>query len=1065
MKIHELLTPDNVVSDFSAPPGGVQQALAELACARAVPEAELPACRRQDIHLVHGLQAEGLGVFHNLSEGVSQPVLFLALSRPGVRLEEDSPTLHVLALLLSPIRESGTHLQLLSRLISLLRSARLREDLLTRGSPEEAIRAVRREEEAGPENYWVLSRQEIYEELATSDRGLSAEEAALRLAETGPNRIRRQVRASLTRRFLANFVNLFALLLWAATGLAALAGIRELAEAIPVVILVNALFSFFQEYRTERAIEALERLLPPRSRVVRGGVVQEVEATGLVPGDIVWLEAGDQISADARLIEARDFRVDNSVLTGESRPSYKFDEPVEDGTQFLWIEMPNLIFAGTAALSGEARGVVIATGMSTQLGHIAALTQAVAEEPSPLQRQMQAVARLVAAAALSIGVVFFIAAWATGKLTPAASLIFAIGIITAFVPEGLLPTLSLSLAIAVQRMVAKNALVKRLSSVETLGAATVICTDKTGTLTTNEMMVQRLWLDGSEAEATGSGYAPEGTLTRAGATVDPHGPGSPLLGLLCRCGALCSTTSLLAPEGPGGRWGVRGDPTEGALLALCLKLSRDPERLRGEHPRRKVFPFESVRKRMSTINAGEGGELACWVKGAPEGVIERCTHLAGWDGVVRPLTPADQARLIGAYNGFASLGLRILALAWKRVESEEVGQEEAESGLTLIGVAGMIDPPRPEVREAIARCHRAGIRVIMITGDYGPTARAIAAIVGMRLGRRFHLLTSEALSAMSDVRLKALLAHRGEVVFARSSPENKLRIVRLLRDMGEVVAVTGDGVNDAPALKRADIGVAMGLRGTEVSREAATMVLADDNFASIVAAVEEGRSVYDNIKKFLTYIFASNLAEAVPFVLFVFTGIPLPLQVMQILAVDLGADLLPALALGAEPPEPGTMSRPPRARQAHLIDWALARRAAFLGTIIAAAGLSGYLFAYLTGGWRWGTPLPAEGPLYARATTMCWAAIVATQAGNALAMRTDRESLLRVGLFSNRLIWPGLASMAAVVLALSYIPALQEVFHTAPLRPADLAFLLIFPPVIIAAEELRKLWVRRGRRR
>jgi len=1072
VNIHEILTPDNVVLDFGAPAGQGLAPLIELARRRAGVEAGAEEFRQEELHLIHGLREDGIGLYHNLSERVEKPLLLLAVSRPGVSLAEGEEPVHVLALLLSPLKESGTHLQLLSKLISLLHSRPLLQDVMARESPEEVVRAVRREEEAGPENYWVLSSGEVYEELHTSAQGLSSEEAAHRLEETGPNVIQRARREPLVKRFLANFVNLFALLLWAATILAWLAGIRELAAAIPVVIIINAVFSFLQEYRAERAIEALEKLLPAKARVMRDGAVQEVEATGLVPGDVVVLEGGDQISADARLIEAREFRVDNSILTGESRPAYKFDEPVEDGTRFLWVEMPNLVFAGTAALSGTARAVVIATGMNTQLGRIATLTQAVREEPSPLQVEMQGVARVVGVAAVTIGAIFFVIGFATGSLTLAASSIFAIGLITAFVPEGLLPTLSLSLAIGVQRMAAKRALVKKLSSVETLGAATVICTDKTGTLTTNEMMVQRMWLGGGEISVSGAGYVPEGQLTRGGGPLPARELSSPLIERLCLCAALCSTTTLVPPDGPRGSWRVQGDPTEAALLTLVAKVGGDVERIRAEHPQRLTFPFESVRKRMTTVNEAPGGALECWVKGAPESVIARCTQVMVMDGTARPLTDQDVAALTGAYNDFATHGLRILALAWKSAETTaetaaetaQLGQEKAESGLTLIGVTGMMDPPRPEVPDAINQCHRAGIRVIMITGDYGPTARAVASQIGLRLDRRFRLITAPYMETMSDLRLAALLRH-GEAVFARSSPEDKLRIVSLLREMGEVVAVTGDGVNDAPALKRAHIGVAMGLRGTEVSREAAAMVLADDNFASIVSAVEQGRSVYDNIKKFIAYIFASNLAEAVPFILFVFWGIPLPLLVMQLLAVDLGADLLPALALGAEPPEPGTMTRPPRRVGAHLVDWALGKRALFAGLLIAAASMAAYFFAYWSGGWRPGEPLPATGPLYARATTMCWAGIIAAQAGNVLAMRTDRESVFSVGLFTNKLVWPGIASMAAVVLLVAFVPAMQRVFGTAALTPADIGFLAFVPFYMLGAEELRKYWVRRRRPR
>ncbi|MFH0810450.1 MAG: HAD-IC family P-type ATPase [Pseudomonadota bacterium] len=1069
MKIHEVLSSGQVLTDFSAPPGKASELLLEWAAKSRVFSAAAAPWEEERPRQPHLVSAEGMAIFHTLTEWVKQPLLLLALAPPAsvpqaISLAEGISPVRVLALLLSPIRESGTHIQLLSRLTMLLRNPRLQEDLLVARTPEEALRVVRREEESGGESYWVLSQRELFEELDTADQGLDDAEAARRLEETGHNIIRRQARQPLLQRFLANFVNLFALLLWAAAGLSYLGGLTELAGAIPVVILVNGVFSFFQEYRAERAVEALERLLPPKVRVIRGGRQEQIDATALVPGDILLLEAGDQIPADARLVSTQEFRVDNSVLTGESRPSYKFAEPVEDGRQFIWVDMPNLVFAGTAALSGEARGVVIATGMNTQLGHIAALTQAVREEPSPLQREMWHVARVVAAAAVGIGLLFFLIGLGGGRLTLAASLTFAVGLIVAFVPEGLLPTLSLSLAIGVQRMAAKNALVKKLSSVETLGAATVICSDKTGTLTTNQMMVYRLWLAGSDLMVTGSGYEPTGTLIHNGVPLGTQEMGSPLLGLVSRCAVLCGTTRLLPPAGEEAPWRVDGDPTEGALLVLAMKAGRDVGAIEAAYTRKRLLPFDPVRKRMTTINSEPDGTLTCWTKGAPDSLIPRCTHLALRDGTRKPLSPEDQAAAIGACNSFAGQGLRILALACRQADREDVSAEEAESGLTLIGIAGMIDPPRPEVPEAVARCHRAGLRVMMITGDYGPTAQAIARQIGLRLGKRFRLVTSERLATLPDVQLKAIL-RKGEAVFARSTPEDKLRIVRALREMGEIVAVTGDGVNDAPALKQASIGVAMGQRGTDVSREAAAMVLADDNFATIVSAVEEGRSVYDNIKKFITYVFASNLAEAVPFVLFVFMGIPLPLQVMQILAVDLGADLLPALALGAEPPEPGTMLRPPRGPRAHLIDWALARRSLFLGAVVASAGMAGYFFAYYADGWLPGEPLPASGLTYTRATTMCWAAIIAAQAGNALGLRTDRESLFTVGIFTNKLTWVGLASMVVVVLALSYVPALQNFFRTAPLRPTDLAFLLIFPPLALAAEELRKLVVRRTGRR
>jgi magnesium-transporting ATPase (P-type) len=416
-------------------------------------------------------------------------------------------------------------------------------------------------------------------------------------------------------------------------------------------------------------------------------------------------------------------------------------------------------------------------------------------------------------------------------------------------------------------------------------------------------------------------------------------------------------------------------------------------------------------------------------------------------------------------NDLAQRGLRLLALAFKEVSTgAQLTQTQAESELSFLGITGMIDPPRPEVPAAIDKCRRAGIRIVMVTGDFGGTARAVAQEIGMRLDQRVPLLSGEQVSRLSDIQLRQILKRKGDVIFARTSPEEKLRIVAALRHLGEIVAVTGDGVNDGPALKAADIGVAMGKRGTEVSKEAASMVLADDNFASIVAAIEEGRAVYANIKKFIVYIFNSNIPEAVPFVLFVLFGIPLPLTIMQILAVDLGTDLLPGLALGAEPPEPGIMDRPPRSRKARLIDWSVARRFVFLGVLNAGASMAAYFFVYFSAGWRPGLEMAASGPLYARATTMCLGGIVAAQIGNGLAIRTERESVFRVGLFSNRLLLAGIASEIMIFLALSYVPFLQRTFGTAPLEGRDLLFLLIFPPILLGADELRKAWGRRRRK-
>jgi magnesium-transporting ATPase (P-type) len=1052
MMIHQLLSPEHIIPRFDSGAADPVKALLDLVCSHcrlAEPEEQFEA---EEMELLHGYRGEGLAVLHNLTEAVDRPQLFLALSPQGVLLNGERT--QVIAVLLSPLKDSGDHFQILSRLIALLRHRRLRQDLLGRESAAGVWRSLKIREESGREEYWVLSREAMFEELETGEKGLNPEEARRRLEEIGPNRIVRLRRRPLILRFGANFVNLFSVLLWTASALAYLAGLPELTVAIALVIVVNAVFSFWQEYLAEKAVEALARLIPLESRVLRGGQVSLVDAAEIVPGDIILLEAGDHIPADARLIEAADFRVDNSALTGESRLAYKMDEPVDDGQEFLWTEMPNLVFAGTAAVAGEATGVVLATGMDTQLGNIASLTHQLKKKPSPLQREIQVVVKVVAAVALTVGCTFFLVGFLTGKLTLLPSLIFAIGMIVAFVPNGLPPIITLSLAMGVQRMARKKALVKRLSSVETLGAATVICTDKTGTLTTNELMVQRLWLGGDLLSVTGSGFDREGRLELDGQELPSRRLHSPLLDLFTSCAALCNNAS---PDG-----GV-GDPTEAALLVLTAKAGRNVEDIRTTAPRLKAFPFESVRKRMSTVNGSPEGHPRVWVKGAPDSLVPLCDQYLDWQGKAHRLTTRDRGRLIQVMNDLAQRGLRLLALAFKETESRELTLTQAESGLSLLGIAGMIDPPRPEVPEAIARCHRAGIRILMVTGDYGGTARAVAEDIGMSLDPETPLFTGEQVSRMTEVQLRKLLKGKGAMIFARSSPEQKLRIVEALLHLGEVVAVTGDGVNDAPALKAADIGVSMGKKGTEVSKGAASMILADDNFASIVAAIQEGRAVYANIKKFITYMFVSNVAEAAPFVFFVLMGIPLPLVIMQVLAVDVGTDLLPALGLGAEPPEPGIMSRPPRSRLAHLIDWGVARRFVFLGLLEAGAGMLAYYYAYWTAGWRPGLEMAASGPLYVRATTMCLAGIVAAQVGCVLAIRTQWESIFKVGLFTNRFVIWGIAFEIALLLAFIYVPFLQKFFHTAPLTGSDLLFLLIFPPILILADEIRKAW-RRWRR-
>jgi calcium-translocating P-type ATPase len=879
--------------------------------------------------------------------------------------------------------------------------------------------------------------------LETGRSGLSEREATRRLVAAGPNELRRRGGRRWPRELARQFTHPLALLLWVAGALAFVGVSAVLAAAIVAVIVLNALFAFAQEQQAERAVEALALYLPAQATVIREGRRRQVEARELVPGDVIVLEAGDQISADARLLEGA-LEVDLSALTGESLPVLRSAEQAERGPL---LAARDLVFSGTSALGGEARALVFATGMRTELGRIAALSERTGREESPLERQVRRVAWLIALVSIGAGFLFLPLGLLAGlPIQDAAS--FAIGLIVANVPEGLLPTITLALAIGVGLLARSGALVKRLSAIETLGSTTVICTDKTGTLTENRMR--------TAAAATGADMVertPDGDLAaEAGEDV--------ALARLIQAVAACNNADLDAPEG------IRGDPTELALLELAAAAGFDVRLDRRERTRRTQFHFDPSLRLMSTVDEDEG-RLALHVKGAPEDVLDRSTRILEADGREPALGEDARSTIERQATAYEKRGLRVLGVAQRRLEKSALPRErrDAEQDLSFLGLVALHDPPRPEVADAVAQCVAAGIRIIVVTGDAGPTAAEIARTVGIAEAPR--IVTGPELDALDESALDRLLRDEHELIFARSSPEAKLRIADALRDEGHTVAMTGDGVNDAPALRRADIGVAMGRSGTDVAREASTMVLTDDNFASIVAAVEAGRRVYDNVRKFIVYIFAHAPPEVVPFVAFAVSGglIPLPLTVLQILAIDLGTETVPALALGREPAEPGLMRRPPRARSEGVIRREMLARAwGWMGLVSAALVLGGFFSVLLRAGWSPGDEVGAASPLhdaYVRATAMTFAGIVACQIGTAMASRTERASLRSVGLFTNRLLLWGILFEVVFAAAVIYLPPLQPVFHTAPLGPVELATLAPFPLIVWGVDELRRAY-RRG---
>jgi calcium-translocating P-type ATPase len=903
---------------------------------------------------------------------------------------------------------------------------------VTTAAPDESALAVRDPRDP---------TAQLLRQLRSQPRGLSDREAARRLITYGPNELRTGRRAAWVRDLVRQLVHPLALLLWVAAGLAWLGATPVLAMAIVAVIALNAALAFLQERRAERAVQALAAYLPDRSTVLRDGVRHEVPAGDLVPGDVLCVEEGDQISADARLLDGA-VEVDLSALTGESQPAYRSAELLDVEGPLL--QARDLLFSGTTCLGGEATAVVYATGMHREIGRIAALSGTAPARESPLERQVRRVAWLIAAVAIGAGVLFFPIGVLAAGMPVVDAFGFAIGLLVANVPEGLLPTITLALAVGVRSLAQLGAVVKRLSAVETLGSTTVICTDKTGTLTENRMRAVAIWTSSGLAQFDHN--RPE----------RPDGPGTGPR-RLARLMATCNNATFDRAD-PAD---ATGDPTEIGLLGLSELLGLPVER----PPRRAQYPFDPTLRLMSTVDEELGG-LRLHTKGAPEEVLCRCDRILGPDGRDYPLGTDDRSSIESVVADLAGRGLRLIAGAERMVGAVTSDRADAERHLTFVGLVALRDPPRTEVPAAVRRCRAAGIRVIMVTGDHGRTAEAIAREVGVVRGEPT-IISGERLDAMPEADLDRLLAERGELIFSRASPEAKLRIAEALQDAGAVVAMTGDGVNDAPALRRADIGVAMGRTGTDVAREAATMVLTDDNFATIVAAVEAGRRVYDNVRKFILYIFAHAVPEVVPFLVFALSGgaVPLPLTVLQILAIDLGTETLPALALGREPAEPGLMQRPPRSRSSSVIDRELLVRAwAYLGVVSAMLVLAGFFAVLLRAGWSPGDPVGPGSPLhqaYLQATTMTFLGIVACQIGTAFAARTDHASLWSIGLLSNRLLLWGIAFEVAFAAALITVEPLRRLFGTALPDPASLLLLLPMPILVWATDEARRALRRR----
>jgi Ca2+-transporting ATPase len=908
-----------------------------------------------------------------------------------------------------------------------------------------------------------MSREAVLATLKTSIQGLSAAEAARRLARHGPNEL---IERGLKSPWLIVWEQLTAtmvLVLVIASAISAVLGDYKDAVAIIAIVVLNTLLGFSQEYRAEKAMAALKKLAVPTVRVRRGGHVQEISARDLVPGDIVLMEAGNLVPADGRLLESANLRIQEAALTGESEPVEK-DPQVRAGADLPLGDRRNLAYMGTVITYGRGLTAVTATGMETELGRIAAMIQTVDREPTPLQRRLEQLGRGLAVVALGLVSVIFALGLLRGE---DVTLLFltAISMAVAAVPEGLPAVVTIALALGAQRMLKRRAIIRKLAAVETLGSVTVICSDKTGTLTENRMTVAVLDVAGHRVDLTEH-------LRRAAPVIDPTDEQSPLLSdqpalaLLLVGGALCNEAVLKSNGDAPGSFHTVGDPTEGALVVAAAQLGLSKAELEQSFPRVGEVPFDSERKRMTTVHTFPTSTsqipraletVRDWVreigappyfaftKGAVDSLLDVSTQV--WvNDRTEPLTDDWRRRILVANDQLAQSGMRVLGVGFRPMESHSVNGDgdTPERGLIFVGLVGMIDPPRPEVKEAVLTCKTAGIRPVMITGDHPLTARHIARELGIAADG--HILTGRDLARLSVAELEGVVEEVS--VYARVSPEHKLKIVQALQNRGHIVAMTGDGVNDAPALKKADIGVAMGITGTDVSKEAADMVLLDDNFATIVAAVEEGRVIYDNIRRFIKFLMTTNSAELWVMLLAPFLGMPLPLLPLQILWLNLMTDGPPALALSVEPAERDIMRRLPYHPNERIFGRGMGRHIIWVGLFMGAVSLG-------VGYWYWYTAHPNW-------QTMVFFTLTLSQLSHVLAIRSERDSLFIIGLLSNKPLLGAVIATIILQLAVVYVPFLQGIFMTMGLSAGDLALSMALSTVVFSGVELEKWLIRRG---
>jgi magnesium-transporting ATPase (P-type) len=909
-----------------------------------------------------------------------------------------------------------------------------------------------------PKQTYNLSSLEILKKFSTSENGLSDEEAAKRLKQYGPNKIEKKNSWRWVKLIGHQFNDALVWILLVAGGLALIfSEIRDV-MIIAVIVLINAVIGFFQEWKAERILDHIQKLTSDKATVFRGGRKIEIDSAEIVPGDIIFVSSGDNVPADGYILESYNLHTNSFVFTGESKPERK--EAKETNEENLSVaDVDNMIFSGEQVTMGEARAVVVGTGLNTELGKIANLATELKDELTPLQKKIRTLGKDVTILAVAIAIAVMIAG-NFYHMSLYQNFLFALAVAVAVVPEGLPAALSVALSLGMRRLLKVNVLAKKLIAVETLGSVNIICTDKTGTITKNELMVTKIVLNEKEIALNGEGYDPKGDFLVGGQKIDPKNIQN--IELLMKIAVLCNDAALVNDK---GNYTIAGDPTEGALIVAARKYNAEEKYFeRGE---RKIDenPFESQRMRMSVVfeNNSEK-EIFSYVKGSPDVLLGLSPKKLTEKGIV-PFSETEKEKTKKIYDQMSGEALRVLAFAYRPIRNQNfngpspknISIDKAEKDLIWVGMMAMIDPPRRDVSEAIKKCCESGIKVIMITGDYEITAAAIARQVGLLnpKSQKSFVINGKQLSELSDGEILQVIKN-GASVFARITPEQKLRIAGILKKSGAVIAMTGDGVNDAPALKRADIGIAMGIIGTDVSKEASDMILLDDNFASIVQGIKEGRTVYQNIRKFVYYVFSSNASEFLTVIFGILLAIPAPITAVQILAIDLGTDVFPSLALGLEPAEPGAMKQKPHNPKERLVGSFGFWRLVYVGSIMATGAIVAFLWSMTRGGWHFGQSIDFSSALYIKSTAATYAVLSMTQMANLLQARSEKLSVFAIGFFKNKYVIGAILISVGMLLSFLHVPFFQRYLHMSPIDGWDWLVVIGATLAVFIFEEARK---------